>query len=87
MSYYLEFTDKASEDIADHKKSGNKTVLNKLLVLLEELNDHPYTGTGRPEQLKHALSGLWSRRINHQHRLIYEVSDTIVYILSAKGHY
>ncbi len=87
MNYYLEFTDKASEDIADHKKSGNKTVLNKLLVLLEELNDHPYTGTGRPEQLKHALSGLWSRRINHQHRLIYEVSDTIVYILSAKGHY
>ncbi|MBK9962770.1 MAG: Txe/YoeB family addiction module toxin [Saprospiraceae bacterium] len=87
MSYYLEFTDKASEDIAAHKKSGNKTVLNKLLILLEELNDHPYTGTGRPEPLKHALSGLWSRRINHQHRLIYEVSDTIVYILSAKGHY
>ena len=56
-------------------------------MLLEELCDHAYILTSKPEPLKHALSGLWSRRINHEHRLIYEVTDTIVYILSAKGHY
>jgi toxin YoeB len=87
MSYHLDFTDKAKEDIAAHKKSGNKKVLNKLLIFFDELVEHPFTGTGKPEQLKHSLSGLWSRRINQEHRLVYEVTDTIVFILSAKGHY
>ncbi len=87
MGYYLEFTDKAKDDIKAHKKSGNKVILNKLLVLLEELEEHPFFGTGKPEPLKHNLSGLWSRRINQEHRLIYEVAEKIVYVLSAKGHY
>ncbi|MEZ4773226.1 MAG: Txe/YoeB family addiction module toxin [Bacteroidia bacterium] len=71
MSYHLDFTDRAKEDIAAHKKSGNKTTLNKLLTLLEELAEHPFTGTGKPEALKYRLSGMWSRRINKEHRLIY----------------
>ncbi|MBP6385460.1 MAG: Txe/YoeB family addiction module toxin [Pseudarcicella sp.] len=87
MSYHLDFTDKANEDIAAHKKSGNKAVLNKLLVLFEELAEHPFTGTGKPEPLKHSLAGCWSRRINQEHRLVYEVTDTIIFILSTKGHY
>lgn len=87
MSYHLDFTDKAKEDITTHKIAGNKAVLKKLLILFEELSEHPYTGTGKPEPLKHLLSGLWSRRINREHRLVYEVTDTIVFILSAKGHY
>jgi len=87
MSYHLDFTPKAQEDITAHKKSGNKAVLNKLLTLFEELAEHPFSGTGKPELLKHSLSGLWSRRINQEHRLVYEVSDTVVVILSAKGHY
>ena len=65
MSYYLEFTDKAKEDIASHKKAGNKLILNKLFVLLNELTIHPHTGTGKPEMLRFSLSGLWSRRINY----------------------
>ncbi len=69
------------------KKSGNKAVLNKLLTLLEEISEHPLTGTGKPEPLKHSLTGSWSRRINREHRLVYEVTDTVVFILSAKGHY
>jgi toxin YoeB len=47
----------------------------------------PFTGTGKPELLKHKLSGIWSRRINKEHRLIYEVKDDIVFILSVRGHY
>jgi toxin YoeB len=62
-------------------------VLNKLLTLFKELGEHPFSGTGKPELLKHSLSGLWSRRINQEHRLVYEVTNTVVFILSAKGHY
>jgi toxin YoeB len=87
MSYPLDFTKKALEDIESHKKSGNKPVLNKLLILLDELTEHPYTGTGKPEPLKFELSGLWSRRINREHRLVYEVEEKRVVVLSAKGHY
>ncbi len=88
MSYRLDFTKQAQSDIDFHKRSGNKAVLKKLLTLLKELSEHPFTGTGKPEALKYDLAGLWSRRINHEHRLIYEVAgDTIVIILAAKGHY
>ncbi|WP_317132751.1 Txe/YoeB family addiction module toxin [Pedobacter sp. BS3] len=69
------------------KKTGNKAVLNKLLNLLKELSEHPFTGTGKPEPLKHSLSGMWSRRINKEHRLVYEVKESVVFILSVKGHY
>jgi toxin YoeB len=86
-SYILRFSEQAKEDIRQHKKSGNKAVVNKITLFFEELTEHPCTGTGKPEQLKHALSGCWSRRINREHRLVYEVSKDMVYILSAKGHY
>jgi toxin YoeB len=87
MGYHLDFTDKAKEDIAIHKKAGNKPFLNKLLVLLEELTEHPFSGIGKPEPLKHDLSGMWLRRINREHRLIYEVEDSTVFVHSAKDHY
>jgi toxin YoeB len=87
MGYHLDFTEKACEDIAEHKKAGNKAVLKKLNVLLEELTEHPFSGTGKPEALKYSLSGMWSRRINKGHRLIYELENDRVFILSAKGHY
>jgi toxin YoeB len=58
-------------------------------VLFYELIEHPYTSTGKPELLKYVLSGLWSRRINGEHRLIYEVNEEnqIILVLSARGHY
>ena len=87
MQYNLDFTDKALKDIDFHKKSGNKSVLKKLFILLEELTEQPFEGTGKPESLKFELSGMWSRRINKEHRLIYEVIDNTLNILSAKGHY
>lgn len=57
--------------------------------MLDELLIDPYTGTGQPEQLKHDLQGLWSRRINQKDRLIYDVQENIVtvYVLSAMGLY
>ena len=86
MSYHLDFTDSAKKDISFFKKSGNKAILKKLFLLLTEISEHPYTGTGKPEALKHQLSGCWSRRIDKEHRLVYEVLDDAILILSAKGH-
>ena len=86
-SYTFRFSEKAEDDLRGLKKSGNKNIVNKITLLLEELAIHPFTGTGKPEPLKHSLSGCWSRRINKEHRLVYEVSDDIVIILSVKGYY
>lgn len=87
MSYQLNFSQQAQNDIAFYKKTGNKVVLKKLLLLLSEINENPYSGTGKPEALRYNLTGLWSRRINKEHRLVYEVLDNQVLIHSAKGHY
>lgn len=87
MAFHLDFTDQAKEDVTQHKKAGNKAILKKISALLEELSEHPFTGTGKPEQLKHQLSGLWSRRINKEHRIVYEVTNDTVIIHSVYGHY
>jgi toxin YoeB len=87
MAYILDFTRKAKEDIEFFKKSGNKAVLNKINTLIEEILESPFVGTGKPEPLRYDLSGYWSRRINREHRLTYEVTEEIIIILSLKGHY
>ena len=89
MSYTLEFTETAIADIEKHKKSGDKAVLKKIEKLLNELMEHPTTGTGQPEILKHDLAGLYSRRINKKHRLVYSIDEQVitVHVLSAWSHY
>lgn len=84
MSYTLEFSKTALKDIEKHKKAGDKTTLRKIEKLLNELIEHPTTGTGQPEMLKHDLAGLYSRRINKKHRLVYSINDQVVtvYVLS-----
>ena len=90
MSYKIIFDRIAKTDIDAIKKSGDKTSLKKLNKILDELEIHPKTGTGNPEQLKHNLSGYWSRRINQKDRLIYEIieePDKLVVVISALWHY
>ncbi|MEO9869448.1 Txe/YoeB family addiction module toxin [Ekhidna sp.] len=89
MNYILEFSDQALEDIEKHKKTGDQSVLKKIQRLLNELMEHPKTGTGQPEMLKHELAGLYSRRINRKHRLVYSIEEEIVtvYVLNAYSHY
>jgi len=89
VSYRLDFSKTALEDIEKHKKSGDKPTLRKIEKLLNELMEHPKTGTGQPEMLKHELAGLYSRRINKKHRLVYSIKDQIVtvYVLSTWSHY
>ena len=56
-------------------------------LLKEMLRNDPATGSGKPEQLKHNLSGLWSRRLSRGDRLIYKFDDRAIYIFAIGGHY
>ena len=88
MSYSITITLEANQDILNLRKYGDKMALKKLDILLNELREHPQTGTGKPEMLRNRLSGLWSRRITVKHRLIYEINDEMVnvLILNTYGH-
>ena len=81
--------EQASKDRDYWKKSGNTKIQNRISALLKDILQHPFTGIGKPEPLKHNLKGLWSRRINDEHRLVYQVSDGMiyVYVLSMSFHY
>jgi toxin YoeB len=79
--------EQAQKDIAFWKKSGNKGIMKRISALLEDIEKTPYTGIGKPEGLKHELSGWWSRRINKEHRLIYRMVDNQIQVLSLRYHY
>lgn len=86
--YEIEFTSGALRGIAKLQKS-EPACFRKLGKLLEELREHPTTGTGHPEPLKGTSVPTWSRKINAKHRLVYEVVENKVkvFVLSAYGHY
>ena len=67
------------------KKDPRKA--QKIYQLIEMILRTPYEGLGKPEPLKHALAGCWSRRIDHEHRLVYMVEGDEVVILSCRYHY
>lgn len=77
---------KALEQLDDWKKSDPK-MLAKIISFIVETAANPFSGTGKPEPLKHSLKGKWSRRINQEHRLVYEVKAETVWIVSCRFHY
>ena len=85
------FSKKAKNDLEFWSISGNKSILKKVTQLIKAIQENPYEGIGKPEALKHKLSGIWSRRIDKEHRIIYEIIDKntidILSIISLKGHY
>lgn len=86
------YSPEALDDLKYWKKSGNKAILKKIQLLIFAIQESPFEGIGKPEQLKHSLSGRWSRRIDREHRIVYRVvlqkqNDKFVMILSLKGHY
>ena len=68
---------------------SNPKTAEKIKILLRELQEHPFTGTGKPEALKYQFRGAWSRRINHKDRLVYQVDGDIVtvIVLAMRYHY
>jgi len=87
--YNLSISEKAKKDLSLLYKSGGKSLVNRIERIFDELGEDPYKGIGKPEQLKHNLTGLWSRRLDKKHRLVYQViEETVtVYVIAAKGHY
>lgn len=77
----------ANEDLEFWIKSGKKDILKKIAQLTEAIVKNPYKGIGKPEPLKHQLSGKWSRRINKEHRYIYTIENNTLYVYSLKGYY
>lgn len=83
----IELTLIAAEDLNYFKKSGNQAILKKIRTLLESIQQTPFSGIGKPEALKYEQAGNWSRRINQEHRLIYEVQESRILVHSLRGHY
>ena len=90
MAYTVLLAESAKAELAVIKHSGDKATIKKIANMLVELQEHPRTGTGQVEHLKHyVFPETWSRRINKQYRMIYEIHDTevLVAVVSLRSHY
>ncbi|MFR4287658.1 MAG: Txe/YoeB family addiction module toxin [Enterococcus italicus] len=81
------WSDDAWNDYIYWYEQGNKMNIKKINKLIKDIDRRPFLGIGKPEPLKHDLSGKWSRRITDEHRLIYAVKDETIYFYSARDHY
>ena len=82
----LEFDINAIEDLAWWIKQDRRKAL-KIIDLIKQIEREPFSGIGKPEPLKHDFKGCWSRRIDDEHRLIYQVFDDKIRILACRYHY
>jgi len=88
MRYEIRYTLEANIDLAKLQRSEPKA-FKKALRFIEELSEHPKTGTGHPEPLKGVPYGRWSREITKKHRMVYRIyeKEVVVLILTSYGHY
>jgi toxin YoeB len=86
MSRKIVFESSAFTDFNDWGRLDKK-IQRKIIELIKDIDRNPFQGLGKPEALKHDLSGYWSRRINKEHRLVYKVTNDEIIILSCKYHY
>lgn len=82
----LEFDPAGFEDLSFWVERDRKKAL-LILRLIKEIQRDPFSGRGKPEPLKHKLSGCWSRRIDQEHRLVYQVKEDKIRILACRYHY
>ena len=82
------FLPQALKDREYWKRTGNVRIMRRITALLEDILKHPFSGLGKPEPLK-GTNGLWSRRITDEHRMVYSVSDAMVYVyvFNLRFHY
>ena len=86
--YEIEYQEQALIDIAKLKRD-EPAAYKKVVSFIQELKEHPKTGTGHPEPLKGKPEGRWSRQISKKHRLVYRIYETevVVLVIAAYGHY
>ncbi len=82
----LVFAENAWEDYLYWQRT-DKRVVKRINLLIREICREPFRGIGKPEPLKHALSGYWSRRINDEHRIVYRVREDALLIAQLRYHY
>jgi len=82
----VQFSSRAWEDYL-HWQQVDRKILKKINELLKDIARSPYAGIGKPEPLKHALSGFWSRRITDEHRLVYRVEGKVIQVAQARYNY
>lgn len=82
----ITFSENAWEDYLYWQEKDRK-MLKKVNLLIKDIQRTPFEGLGNPEQLKYDLSGLWSRRIDREHRLVYNVTNDQVFIYACRYHY
>jgi toxin YoeB len=82
----LVFTSHGWDDYV-HWQQTDRAMLKRVNRLIEDTLRDPFEGIGKPEQLRHALGGLWSRRIDEEHRLVYLVGGDDLVVLQARYHY
>jgi toxin YoeB len=80
------FLNQAWEDYL-YWQNTDKVNLKKINALIKEIERTPFEGSGKPEPLRHNLTGWWSRRINLEHRLVYKVDNDAIVILQCRYHY
>ena len=82
----LIFAENAWEDYLYWQKTDKK-MLQRINTLIKDIKREPFEGIGKPEPLKHALSGYWSRRINDEHRIVYKIYQDSLLIAQVRYHY
>jgi toxin YoeB len=87
MKYKIILLSDARADL-EYWKHTNPVIVRRIKVLLKDIQEHPYSGIGIPEALRFNLAGKWSRRINHEHRIIYSLDGNkiFVYVFSMRSH-
>ena len=82
----ITFTENAWEDYV-YWQSMDKKTLKKINELIKDIQRNPFAGIGKPEALKYDLKGYWSRRIDHEHRIVYQVVENELRIFACRFHY
>lgn len=82
----LLFSENAWDDYLYWQKTDKKTLV-RINKLIEQTKREPFTGVGKPEPLKHSLTGYWSRRINDEHRMVYKATEEALLIAQLRYHY
>ena len=82
----LIFAEQAWDDYLYWQNTDRK-LLERINALIKDISRTPLTGIGKPEPLKNALSGYWSRRINDEHRIVYKIADGALFIAQLRYHY